>query len=137
MTLTFPDPLDRWRDRLAQLRAEPSTDRAADPARMARVERTRVEMLAQGAAIGATLDANADAIGDVAADMRARPPRSILILGCGDSWFIGMAAAPIIERATGIPCLALQAFEHARFSTPALNRDALAIASAPAATQAP
>jgi glucosamine--fructose-6-phosphate aminotransferase (isomerizing) len=127
MSLTLSDPLAPWRDRLSRLRAEPSTDNAGDPARLGRVERTRVEMLAQGAAISATLHANAAALDQLAADIRVRPPRAILILGCGDSWFIGMAAAPVIEAATGIPCLAIQAFEHAHFSTPALNRSTLAI----------
>ncbi|WP_376093633.1 hypothetical protein ACE7GA_25905 [Roseomonas sp. CCTCC AB2023176] len=41
--------------RFAALRGEPSTDAPRDPARLARVERTRQEMLAQGAAIAATL----------------------------------------------------------------------------------
>jgi glucosamine--fructose-6-phosphate aminotransferase (isomerizing) len=127
MTLSPSDPLAPWRDRLARLRAEPSTDNAGDPARLGRVERTRVEMLAQGSAIAATLEVNAAALDRLAAEIRARPPRTIMILGCGDSWFIGMAAAPVIEAATGIPCLACQAFEHAHFSSPALNRDALAI----------
>jgi glucosamine--fructose-6-phosphate aminotransferase (isomerizing) len=126
-TITTPDPLDRWRMRLGQLRAEPSTDAAGDTARLARVERTRVEMLAQGAAIAATLEANAPALAGLGERMRADPPRAVLILGCGDSWFVGQAVAPIIEEASGLACHGLQAFEHACFGRPALNRGALAI----------
>jgi glucosamine--fructose-6-phosphate aminotransferase (isomerizing) len=126
-TIATPDPLDRWRTRLSQLRAEPSTDAAGDAARLARVERTRVEMLAQGAAITATLTANASALARLGERMRADPPTGVMVLGCGDSWFVGQAVAPIIEAATGVPCHGLQAFEHASFGRPALNRGALAI----------
>ncbi len=101
--------------RLARLRAEPSTDEARDGARLGRVERSRTEMLAQGPAIAATLVAEAPAVAQIAAWLAKRPIDHVVITGCGDSWFVGMAAKQVFERLLGVPCLAAQAFDYAAY----------------------
>jgi glucosamine--fructose-6-phosphate aminotransferase (isomerizing) len=115
-----------WTQRLARLRAEPSTDEPRDEARLARVGRTRTEMLAQGTAIAETLAGAGPDFERVRLALHRRPDR-VVVVGCGDSWFVGMAAAPILERALGIPCFAVEAFEHAAFAGAAINRGALVI----------
>jgi glutamine---fructose-6-phosphate transaminase (isomerizing) len=119
------DPLGRWRERLARLRAEPSTDAPDDAPRLARVGRTHDEMMRQGEAIQATLAS--PAIAEVGAMIAARRPSRLIVAGCGDSWFAGLAAAPLMERATGLPSQGLQAFEHAHFGGRATNESAAVI----------
>jgi hypothetical protein len=64
--------------RLASLVAEPSRDDGHDPARLARVERTRAEMMVQGAAIRATLQPRAAAIATSrGVSPTARSPRRV------------------------------------------------------------
>lgn len=123
--MNLADPLGPWRERLAKLRAEPSTDAPDDAARLARVGRTRDEMMRQGEAIRATLAS--DAIAEVGAMIADRRPARIIVAGCGDSWFAGLAAAPTMSRATGLPAQGVQAFEHAHFGGTATNRDAAVI----------
>jgi hypothetical protein len=61
--------------RLAALTAEPSRDDAEDQNRLARVERTRAEMMAQGASVAATIEGERAALDEIArrcACVRAR-----------------------------------------------------------------
>ncbi|MCU0984281.1 MAG: SIS domain-containing protein [Acetobacteraceae bacterium] len=105
--------LARHAARLASLRAEPSTDAADDAARLARVERTRIEMLAQGAAIAATLSAARADIDALAARLAAREIREVAIAGCGDSWFVGLAARAAFATLLGVSAAGAQALEYA------------------------
>ncbi len=113
--------------RLAALRAEPSTDAPRDAARLARVERTRGEMMAQGEAIAATLQAGRDAIGGIAERLAGRDITHVVIAGCGDSWFVGMAVKHLFETLLGVPCLAAQAFDYALYDHVAAGPGTLAI----------
>lgn len=111
--------------RLQALRAEPSTDAARDPARLARVERTRVEMLAQGPAIAATLAAAEAPLAALLGALRDRPLRHVVIAGCGDSWFVGMAARRAFELLLGVPCAAAEAFDYALYDHVTAGPDTL------------
>jgi glucosamine--fructose-6-phosphate aminotransferase (isomerizing) len=115
------------RRRTAALTAEGSTDAADDARRRARVERTRPEALAQGAAIAETLAREGEAIGRVAAMLRARAPKRAVIAGCGDSWFAGMAARPALEATLGIPVEPVQALDWAAWASATADRDTLLI----------
>ena len=101
--------------RLHALRAEPSRDVSGDPARLRRVALTRAEMLAQEAAIDATLEAEAGALASIGAMARARRIDHVVVLGCGDSWFVGMGVRHAFERLTGRPLIAAQALDFAAF----------------------
>ncbi len=105
--------LGHYAARLASLRAEPSTDAADDAARLARVERTRGEMLAQGAAIAATLGAAGDDLAALAGRLAGREIREVVIAGCGDSWFVGLAARAAFLTLLGVPASGVQALEYA------------------------
>jgi glucosamine--fructose-6-phosphate aminotransferase (isomerizing) len=123
----MPDIPARWSERLRSLRAEPSRDVAGDAARMGRVQRTRVEMMEQDAAIRATLQAVEAPLAQIAAGAAFAGIRRVVITGCGDSWFVGLAVRQLFEQATGLPCEATQAFELAHWSEPASHEGALAI----------
>jgi glucosamine--fructose-6-phosphate aminotransferase (isomerizing) len=101
--------------RLAALRSEPSTDAPGDPARLARIGRTREEMLAQGAAIATTLGAEADAVATLAHTLKRRRIDRVVIAGCGDSWHVGTLVRPALEQCFGVPIEAAQAFDYAQY----------------------
>jgi len=127
--------------RTAALLGEGSTDAAGDARRRARVERTRPEALAQGAAIAATLAREADAIARLAAALRARPPRRVVVVGCGDSWFCGIAARPALEACLGAPVEPAQALDWASWASGTADAATLVIGitsggSTPAVTAA-
>lgn len=105
--------------RFAALRAEPSTDAARDPARLARVARTRVEMLAQGPAIATTLQDNAAALAGLAARLKERAVTQVVIAGCGDSWFAGLAARFAFQARLGVPSAGVQALDWALYEAEA------------------
>lgn len=104
-----PDP------RFAALRAEPSTDAPRDPARLARVERTREEMLAQGAAIATTLAQAEPALAALAARLATRRITEVVVVGCGDSWQAGRIAAPAFRARLGVPAAGAQALDWALY----------------------
>ena len=113
--------------RVAALRAEPSTDAPRDAARLARVGRTRGEMMLQGQAIATTLDAERNATRAIAQRLADRAISHVVITGCGDSWFVGMAAKHAFETVLGVPCLAAQAFDYAMYDHVAAGPGALVI----------
>lgn len=119
--------MTEYASRLAALRAEPSTDAPRDAARLARVERTRAEMMNQGAAVRATLAAERGAIAAIAQQLATRPLRRVVITGCGDSWFVGQAARLAFETMTGAATDGLEAFDLAAYGSPALGPDSVAI----------
>lgn len=101
--------------RFAALRAEPSTDAPRDPARLQRIERTREEMLAQGAAIAATLAGARQALHALAAALRTRRISDVVIAGCGDSWQAGRIAARAFRAGLGVPACGVQALDWALY----------------------
>jgi glucosamine--fructose-6-phosphate aminotransferase (isomerizing) len=110
------DPVpDVYAERLRALRAEPSRDLAGDAARLRRVGLTRAEMQAQETAIDATLAAEAQALATIGAAARARGIDHVVVLGCGDSWFVGMGVRHAFELLTGRPLIAAQALDFAAF----------------------
>jgi glucosamine--fructose-6-phosphate aminotransferase (isomerizing) len=114
-------------ERLRALTAEPSKDLAGDPHRLARVARTRAEMMAQGSAISATLSAEADAIGEVARMMRARPVRRVVVAGCGDSWHVGAGVAHAWQSLAGTPVIAAQALDYACYGAAVADAQTLVV----------
>ncbi|MFN7195013.1 MAG: hypothetical protein ACK5UV_00815 [bacterium] len=119
--------------RLRALRAEPSRDVSGDPARLRRVALTRAEMLAQEAAIDATLEAEAGARASIGAMARARRIDHVVVLGCGDSWFVGMGVRHAFERLTGRPLIAAQALDFAAFDHAGTGPGGSSSGSVPAA----
>lgn len=113
--------------RLATLRSEPSRDDTLDPARRARVERTRTEMMRQGVAITRTLAQEDGAIEALAAAIVRRGCRRVAVVGCGDSWFVGMAVRHAWETLTGLPLEAAQALDYAAYGSVTADAETLVI----------
>ncbi|MBC7704652.1 MAG: SIS domain-containing protein [Rhodoferax sp.] len=113
--------------RLASLTSEPSRDDAGNPDRLARVERTRSEMMLQGSAIAATLQAQGTALADIAAVVAPRGLRRIVVTGCGDSWFAAMGVRHAFESLTGLPFEAAQALDFAAYGAQSCDDKTLVI----------
>lgn len=113
--------------RFRELRAEPSSDAPRDPARLARVEHTRAEMMTQGAAIVATLAAEHDATRAIAARLAGRTLRRVIVTGCGDSWFVGQAARYAFEATTGAAAEGIEALDLAAYGSEAIDEASLVI----------
>jgi glucosamine--fructose-6-phosphate aminotransferase (isomerizing) len=113
--------------RLATLTAEPSRDDADDAHRLARVERTRAEMMTQGAAVAATLARERAAVEDIARRLRERPIERVVITGCGDSWLVGLGVRHAWEEVTGWPLEAAQALDYACYGALTANARTLVI----------
>jgi len=113
--------------RLQALVSEPSRDAAGDPARLARVARTRDEMVAQGAAISATLASQSEAVERIGWQLRERGIRQVVVAGCGDSWHVGTGVAHAWQSCTGIPLQAVQALDYACYGAAVANAQTLVI----------
>jgi glucosamine--fructose-6-phosphate aminotransferase (isomerizing) len=116
-----------YSERLRALTAEPSRDLAGDPHRLARVARTRSEMMAQGSAISTTLAAGADTIVQVARMLRARPIQRVVVAGCGDSWHAGAGVALAWESMAGTPLRAVQALDYACYGAAVADAQTLVV----------
>ena len=113
--------------RLASLTGEPSRDDAGNVDRLARVERTRTEMMLQGSAIAETLQAQGTAIADIAAAVARRGIRRVVVTGCGDSWFAAMGVRHVFERLTKLPFEAAQALDFACYGSQCCDEQSLVI----------
>ena len=113
--------------RLAALTSEPSRDDAGNPDRLARVERTRTEMMLQGSAIAATLQAQGTVLADIAAAVAQRGIRRVVVTGCGDSWFAAMGVRHAFESLTRLPFEAAQALDFAAYGAQSCDEKTLVI----------
>lgn len=113
--------------RLASLTGEPSRDDAGNVDRLARVERTRTEMMLQGSAIAATLQAQGTAVADIVAAVAQRGIRRVVVTGCGDSWFAAMGVRHVFERLTKLPFEAAQALDFACYGAQCCDEQTLVI----------
>jgi glucosamine 6-phosphate synthetase-like amidotransferase/phosphosugar isomerase protein len=97
----------------AHILALPSND-PLDPKLRFRVEATGPELFGQPAAIQATLRQNAAAL-DAIADRLTIDIQRVVLVGCGDSLAVMIAARQALETALGIPCEPMQSLEFAYY----------------------
>ncbi len=97
----------------AHILALPSND-PLDPKLRFRVEATGPELFGQPAAIQATLRQN-DAVLDAIADRLTTGIRRVVLVGCGDSLAVMIAARQALETALGVPCEPMQSLEFAYY----------------------
>ncbi|MBI3215069.1 MAG: SIS domain-containing protein [Mycobacterium sp.] len=104
----------------AHILALPSND-PRDPKLRARVQATGPELFGQPAAIRATLRENASAL-DIIADKLGTGISRVVLVGCGDSLAVMIAARQALEDVLGVPCEPMQSLEfayyHARLAGP-------------------
>lgn len=97
----------------AHILALPSND-PLDPKLRFRVEATGPELFGQPAAIRTTLQVNATTIDDIA-DRLAAGVRRVVLVGCGDSLAVMIAARQALECMLGVPCEPMQSLEFAYY----------------------
>lgn len=93
----------------AHILALPSND-PRDPKLRFRVEATGPELFGQPAAINATISANDTALAEIAGRLSAGIRRVVLV-GCGDSLAVMIAARQALENAMQVPCEPMQSLE--------------------------
>lgn len=91
----------------------PSND-PLDPKLRARVVATGPELFGQPAAIQVTISKN-DAALDAVADRLAAGVTRLVLVGCGDSLAVMVAARHALEAALGVPCEPMQSLEFAYY----------------------
>ena len=64
---------------------------------------------------------------DAAAGLALPVPSRIYLVGCGDSWYAGMATRFAFERWTGIPTEAMESLEFSRYAVTTAPVDALVV----------
>ncbi|MCY7307593.1 MAG: SIS domain-containing protein [Rhodoferax sp.] len=116
-----------YSDRLRALVSEPSRDSAGDSHRLARVERTRVEMMQQGQAIARTLAMEQPALELIARQLQLRAIRHVVVAGCGDSWHVGAGVRHAWQSLTGCPLEAVQALDYGSYGAAAAGRHTLVV----------
>jgi glucosamine 6-phosphate synthetase-like amidotransferase/phosphosugar isomerase protein len=110
----------------AHILALPSND-PLDPKLRFRVEATGPELFGQPAAIRATLQLNAEGL-DVIAGRLAAGVRRVVLVGCGDSLAVMIAARQALECMLGVPCEPMQSLEFAYYHAHLVDADTAVIA---------
>lgn len=90
---------------------EPSTDEPHDEPRKKRGERTFAEAVQQGEVIKNALQQESENILQIISLLSNRTIKRVYILGCGDSWFVGVGVRLAFERLLAIPTEAMQALD--------------------------
>ena len=97
----------------AHVLALPSND-PLDPKLHSRVEATGPELFGQPAAIQATLQLNTSTLDEIA-DRLTAGVRRVVLVGCGDSLAVMIAARQALESTLGVPCEPMQSLEFAYY----------------------
>lgn len=114
-------------EREARLMDALPTDDPLDEKRRRRVELTRVEILAQPAALRDTLGQERANVARAAAALASAGLRRVVMTGCGDSLAVMIAARLLFERVLGMPCEPLQALDFAYYTNSTIGPDTLVI----------
>jgi glucosamine 6-phosphate synthetase-like amidotransferase/phosphosugar isomerase protein len=110
----------------AHILALPSNDPLDSKLRL-RVQATGPELFGQPAAIQATIRQNA-AILDSIAERLAAGIRRVVLVGCGDSLAVMIAARQALESMLGVPCEPMQSLEFAYYHAGLADEDTAVIA---------
>ena len=110
----------------AHILALPSND-PLDAKLRFRVQATGPELFGQPVAIRETLDANATTL-DVIADRLVAGVRRVVLVGCGDSLAVMVAARQALESMLGVPCEPVQSLEFAYYQANLVDADSAVIA---------
>ena len=106
---------------------EPSTDAPHDENRLKRAKLTLDEALVQGGVIREALEVDKENIKEIAASLAPRTIRRVYILGCGDSWFVGIGVRLAFERLLGLPTEAVQALDFGLYYHETVDEETLVI----------
>ena len=90
---------------------EPSLDTSNDQNRKNRVMATYDELIDQPRAFMRTLTSVQPALQTIARSLKDREIDTVVLTGCGDSWFVGNSVQYVVETLTHVRCLSLEAYE--------------------------
>ncbi len=110
----------------AHILALPSND-PLDAKLHFRVQATGPELYGQPAAIRETLQVNAAAL-DAIADRLSTSVRRVVLVGCGDSLAVMVAARQVMESMLGVPCEPVQSLEFAYYQAGLVDASTAVIA---------
>jgi glucosamine 6-phosphate synthetase-like amidotransferase/phosphosugar isomerase protein len=113
---------------------EPSLDTACDVNRLQRVAATYAELIDQPGALVRTLKATIPTLKAIAAALTNRKLDTVVLLGCGDSWFVGNSVIYAIEALTGFRCLSVEAYEFERYYHQGVDEKTLVIGQSASGT---
>lgn len=94
---------------------EPSLDTARDSNRICRVEKTYKELKEQGERFRATIYYTKSNIEKLCSDLKNKEIRRVILIGCGDSWFVGSCVEVLIERLLNCSSQSFDAYEFCTF----------------------
>lgn len=90
---------------------EPSLDTGRDENRIKRVGKTYVELKQQPETFLATIRYTKEHMKKFLEDLKDREISRIVLIGCGDSWFVGTCLESFLEKLTGCVCQSIDAYE--------------------------
>lgn len=90
---------------------EPSLDTGRDINRITRVEKTFQELMEQPQCLEKTIEYTKSHMDSFLDDLKDREINRIVLIGCGDSWFVGTCLESLLEKLTGCICQSIDAFE--------------------------
>jgi glucosamine--fructose-6-phosphate aminotransferase (isomerizing) len=110
----------------AHILALPSNDPLDQKLRL-RVQATGPELFGQPAAIRSTLGVNATVL-DAVADRLVANVRRVVLVGCGDSLAVMVAARQVLQSMLAVPCEAVQSLEFAYYQADLIDAGTAVIA---------
>ncbi|NBK23606.1 MAG: SIS domain-containing protein [Spirochaetia bacterium] len=113
---------------------EPSLDTSCDVHRLQRVDATYAELIDQPKALVRTLQATTPKLKEIAKALEKRTLDTVMLLGCGDSWFVGNSVIYAIEALTGFRCLSVEAYEFERYYHQGIDERTLVIGQSASGT---
>ncbi len=106
---------------------EPSTDAPNDPNRLKRSILTYKEAMEQGPVLREAIEAEGENLKTIAKQLSKRQLQRVIILGCGDLWFVGVGVRFALEYLLGLPVEPMQALDSALYYSHTLGADCLVI----------
>ncbi len=113
---------------------EPSLDTGRDENRICRVKKTYLELLQQPDTFRNTLEYTEKHMAGLISDLRTRTIDRILLIGCGDSWFVGNCLELLMERLFGCTCRSFDAYEFCSFRCDTLDENCVVIGQSASGT---
>lgn len=106
---------------------EPSLDTGRDQNRINRVRKTYDELIKQDERFRETLDYSEQHMDKFISDLRARKISHVFLIGCGDSWFVGMSLEILISKLLDCHCKSYDAFEFLKWHSESVDENTIVI----------
>lgn len=115
---------------------EPSLDLGRDENRIRRVNKTYVELIQQPESFANTLDYTENHKQQFVEDLKDREFNKVILIGCGDSLFVGSALELLVQKLFKCVCLSYDAYEFFSHRCNILDNKTLVIGQSASGTTA-